>query len=135
MKKIDILAVGAHPDDVELGVGGILASAIRMGSRVGVVDLTRGELASRGEVEIRSKEAQKAAEILGVTWRKNLKLPDRGIEICPENIILLTKLIRCSRPLIVLAPYYLDIHPDHVQTSKLVRQAWFDSGLKKYVSG
>lgn len=134
MERLDILAIGAHPDDVELGVGGMLASASRTGYKTGIIDLTRGEMGSRGTVRQRDKEAVKAANILNVVWRKNLNIPDRSIEVTKENIEQLVKIIRTVRPNIILAPYWKDRHPDHIKASQLVQEAYFDAGLAKVCS-
>ncbi|MTI81321.1 MAG: bacillithiol biosynthesis deacetylase BshB1 [Firmicutes bacterium] len=130
-KKVDILVFGAHPDDIELGVGGIIAASVRSGHKVGLVDLTRGELGTGGDMKQREQEAKKAAHILNVSNRTNLCLPDRGIEINSSSKLAIIKLIRLAQPQLILAPYYKDRHPDHVKTSELVKNAIFDSGLKK----
>lgn len=128
--QVDILAIGAHPDDVELSCAGTLAKASRLGYKVALVDLTGGELGTRGNRTVRSKEAARAAAILGCK-RENLGIPDGNIEISQDNI---SKVIRCYRkyrPRIILIPHWLERHPDHVRAHQLCREAWFYSGLRK----
>lgn len=127
---VDILAIGAHPDDVELSCAGTLAKAAMKGSGVAIIDLTQGELGTRGNREIRAREAQHAARILGCA-RENLKLPDGGIEINDRNLKLLISAIRRYRPKILLIPHWLERHPDHVHAHHLCREAWFYAGLRK----
>ncbi|AEG59616.1 bacillithiol biosynthesis deacetylase BshB1 [Desulforamulus ruminis] len=131
MDKVDVLAVGAHPDDVEVGAGGVLAKMIRLGAAAGIVDLTAGEMASNGTVAERRRESVEAADHLGLSWRKCLGLPDRGIEVNQENVAALVELIREARPQLVLCPYWEDRHPDHVQACRLVQEACFDAGLSQ----
>lgn len=135
MKTVDILAFGAHPDDVELGVGGILACAARSGQGVAVVDLTRGEMASGGTASDRDQEADQAGKILKLSWRHNMNFPDRGIVITSETSAAVAGVIRLARPRVVLAPYYEDRHPDHVKASQLIKEACFDAGLMKILPG
>lgn len=127
--SVDILAFGAHPDDIEIGVGGILAKHSRAGKSIVLCDLTEAELSTNGTVENRYLEAQAAANILGVKERVNLKLPDRGLRVCDEQIDEITRVIRQYRPTIVLAPYPKDRHPDHVKCGQLVQEAVFNAGL------
>ncbi len=127
--KLDILAFGAHPDDIELSCAGTLAKEIANGKKVGIIDLTRGELGSRGSAEIRDKEAAKAAEILGVTVRENLRFRD-GFFINDEiHQLEIIKKIRQYQPEIVLCNAVDDRHIDHGKGSKLVSDACFLSGL------
>ena len=128
--KLDILAIGAHPDDVELCCAGTLAKANKMGYKTGIVDLTGGELGTRGTNKIRAKEAQAAAKILGCV-RENLHLPDGNIEVNQKNIKKLIQIYRKYRPQILLIPYSVERHPDHVHTHHLAKEAWFYSGLRK----
>ena len=129
--KLDILAFGAHPDDVELGCGATLAKEISKGKRVGIVDLTRGELGTRGTAEIRDQEAQNAAEILGVDVRRNLNFAD-GFFINDRNHQLaLIELIRLYQPDVVFCNAIKDRHIDHAKGSSLVSDACFLSGLIK----
>lgn len=131
VSKIEVMAVGAHPDDVEVGTGGLLATFIKQGLKVGVVDLTAGEMASNGTTEERHEEARRAAEVLGLTWRKCLGIPDRGIATEKKYLLQLVEVIRQSRPRLILCPYWEDRHPDHVNASRLVQEAHFDAGLAK----
>lgn len=130
-QQVDIIAFGAHPDDVEIGAGGLVAKEVELGYRVGLVDLTRGEMGSRGTPEERAEEAADAARILGLSWRQNLGLPDGEFEVTKENILLVVRLLRTYRPRIIIVPYWEDRHPDHVRASQLVQEAHFKSGLKK----
>lgn len=129
--KVDILAFGAHPDDVELGCGATLAKEIASQKKVGVIDLTRGELGTRGTAEIRDQEAKKAASILGVSFRKNLCLADGFFEINNQNKLRIIQLIRIHQPKIVLCNAVDDRHIDHPKGSRLVSEACFLSGLLK----
>lgn len=129
--KLDILAFGAHPDDVELGCGGTLAKEIHLGKKVGIIDLTRGELGTRGSAEIRDNEAAKAAEILGVAVRENLRMRD-GFFINDEaHQLQIIEIIRKYKPEIVLCNAIDDRHIDHGKGSSLVSAACFLSGLRK----
>jgi len=129
--KIDILAFGAHPDDVELGAGGILATHAAHGLKTGIVDLTRGEMGTRGTPEIRDKEAQVAAEILGCAVRENLNMPDGRVDFSHESQLQVAQIIRKYRPEIVLMNAPTDRHPDHGRASQLVQEACFLAGLHK----
>lgn len=131
-KIIDILAFGAHPDDVEIGMGGSLAKYAQMGYQVAICDLTMAELSSNGTVSIRQEEAKLAGEILGITKRIQLSLPDRGLYISEEAINSIVAIIREYRPKIVFVPYYEDRHPDHGHCSRLVGEAVFSAGIGKY---
>ncbi len=129
--KLDILAFGAHPDDVELGCAATIAKEISLGKKVGIIDLTRGELGTRGSAEIRDTEAANAAEILGISVRENLKFRDGFFindEVHQREII---KMIRKYKPEIVLCNAIDDRHIDHAKGSKLVSDACFLSGLPK----
>lgn len=130
-QQVDIIAFGAHPDDVEIGAGGLVAKEVELGYRVGIVDLTRGEMGTRGTPEERAVEAQEAAGILGLAWRRNLSLPDGEFEVSKENILLVVRLLRTYQPRIIILPYWEDRHPDHVRASLLIQEAHFKSGLKK----
>ena len=129
--KLDILAIGSHPDDVELGCGATLAKEIFLGKTVGIVDLTRGELGTRGSADIRDLEAVEAAKILGVEIRENLSLADGFFTNDKKNQLALIKLLRKYRPEIVLCNAIEDRHIDHSKGSKLVSDACFLSGLLK----
>jgi bacillithiol biosynthesis deacetylase BshB1 len=129
--KLDILAFGAHPDDVELGCSGTLAKEISLGKKVGIIDLTRGELGTRGSVEIRNAESKKAAEILRVSIRENLDMRD-GFFINDEaHQLKIIEKIRQYKPEIVICNAIDDRHIDHAKGSKLVSDACFLSGLRK----
>jgi len=129
--KVDLLAIGAHPDDVELGCGGTIAKMISEGKKVAILDLTRGELGTRGTPEIRNKEAIKASEILGVKFRENLKFKDGFLTNSEQYQIPIVEIIRKYRPDIVLCNALNDRHPDHGKAAKLVSDACFLSGLTK----
>lgn len=131
MTKLDVLAFGAHPDDVELGVGGTILHQVKLDRAVGIVDLTRGELGTRGDVGTRMKEAQWAGAILGVKNRQNLELADGFFEINEQSRIKVIEQIRRFQPGVVLAPAMSDRHPDHGRAGKLVSEACFLSGLEK----
>ena len=129
--KLDILAFGAHPDDVELGCSGTIAKEVSLGKKVGIIDLTRGELGTRGSVEIRNSESAKASEILGVVVRENLDMRD-GFFINDEaHQLKIIQMLRKYRPEIVLCNAITDRHIDHGKGSKLVSDACFLSGLVK----
>ncbi|MFZ5554240.1 MAG: bacillithiol biosynthesis deacetylase BshB1 [Bacteroidota bacterium] len=129
---LDILAFGAHPDDVEISASGTILKHVAMKKSVGVVDLTRGELGTRGNAELRAKEAEKAAKILGLSVRINLGLPDGFFEVNESSIRKVVEQIRAFKPEIVLCNAISDRHPDHGRASKLVSDACFFSGLAKY---
>ena len=129
--KLDILAFGAHPDDIELGCSGTIAKEISLGKKVGIIDLTRGELGTRGTVEIRNAEAAKAAEILGISARENLDMRDGFFVNDEEHQLKVIKMIRKYRPEIVICNAIDDRHIDHGKGSKLVSDACFLSGLRQ----
>lgn len=129
--KLEVLAVGAHPDDVELSVGGIVCSLTASGKKVGIVDLTRGELGTRGSPETREIEATRAAGILGVEVRENLGIPDGGITNTREHQLRLLRVIRRYRPRILLLNAPVCRHPDHGNAARLGIDAAFYSGLAK----
>ena len=131
INKLDILAFGAHPDDVELGCSGTLAKEISLGKKVGIIDLTRGELGTRGSAEIRDKEAATAAKILGVSVRENLQFRDGFFVNDEKHQLEIIKIIRKYKPEIVLCNAIHDRHIDHGKGSKLVSDACFLSGLTK----
>lgn len=132
--KVDILAFGAHPDDVELGCGGTIAKMISEGKTVAIVDLTRGELGTRGTEETRKKEAEKAAEILKISARENLEMKDGFLQNSEDYQMRIVKMIRKYKPEIVFANAIDDRHPDHAKGAKLVSDACFLSGLVKIES-
>ncbi|WP_264558964.1 bacillithiol biosynthesis deacetylase BshB1 [Flavobacterium sp. N2270] len=129
--KLDILAFGAHPDDVELGAAGTIAKEVSLGKKVGIIDLTRGELGTRGSAEIRDIEAKNAAEILGVSIRENLQFRDGFFVNDEKHQLEIIKIIRKYKPDIVLCNAIDDRHIDHGKGSKLVSDACFLSGLLK----
>ena len=129
--KLDILAFGAHPDDVELGCAGTILKEISLGKTVGIIDLTRGELGTRGSAEIRDQEANAAAKILGVLVRENLEMRDGFFVNDEKHQLEVIKMIRKYRPEIVLCNAIDDRHIDHAKGSKLVSDACFLSGLRK----
>jgi N-acetylglucosamine malate deacetylase 1 len=130
--KLDILAFGAHADDVEIGMGGTIAKYASEGKRIGICDLTKAEMSSNGTVETRMQEAEKAAGILGVKVRKALDLPDRGLFLKEEYIKKIVEVIRFYRPAIVFAPYFDDRHPDHGSCARLVEEAVFSAAVRKF---
>lgn len=130
---LDLLAFAPHPDDAELGCGGLLALAAKNGKKTAVVDLTRGELASQGTPEIREKEAAEAAQFLGLTARYNLSLLDGGISShSAEQLNAVVACLRTHRPTLVLAPYWEGRHPDHAATGELVIKAAYFAALAKF---
>jgi bacillithiol biosynthesis deacetylase BshB1 len=129
VQKVDILAIGVHPDDIELACSGTLLRHMEEGKTVGLLDLTRGELGSRGSAEIRTREANKAAEMMGVSFRWNADMADGFFQITPENTNKIIQFIRACQPTIVLANALHDRHPDHGRAAKLVADACFYSGL------
>jgi bacillithiol biosynthesis deacetylase BshB1 len=129
---VDVLAFGPYPDDIEIGVGGIIAKHVALGHRVGLCDLTAGEMGSNGTVEERLAEAEAARAVLGATWRVNLGLPDRAIGREADHLRLVASLVRQARPRVIAAPYWSDRHPDHVSASQLVSEAVFSAGLRRY---
>jgi bacillithiol biosynthesis deacetylase BshB1 len=129
--ELDVLAIGAHPDDIELSCGGTIAMCVKQGYKVGILDLTRGELGTRGTPKTRAEEAANAASILGVIMRENLGLPDGNIEVNEKNRLKLISVYRKYRPKILLMPHWLERHPDHEHANTLAREAWFYSGLRK----
>lgn len=129
MKKLDVLAFAAHPDDTELSCAGTLAVLIKQGLNVGVADLTRGEMGSRGTPDMRLKEAKKAAEIIGLSVRDNLGLPDTELKNIRENHLPIIQTIRKYRPHICLITAPEDRHPDHGHATKLLTDAIYYSGL------
>lgn len=131
MKRVDVLAIAAHPDDVELICGGTLIRAYMLGRSTGILDLAAGELGSLGTPELRAKEAAKAAKVMGVSVRENLGFPDGGIENTPETRAKVAVVIRRLKPKIVITHSQHGRHPDHPIVAQLVRDACFVAGLKK----
>lgn len=130
--KLHILAFGAHSDDVEIGMGGTIAKYVGRNMKVGICDLTEADLSSNGTVQSRKLEASEAASILGVQVRENLQLPDRGLFLTDNAIKKVVATIRKYRPRVVFAPYLIDRHPDHGNCTKIVEEAVFSAGIRKY---
>lgn len=128
---VDVLAIAAHPDDVELTCGGTLVQFKARGKKFGIVDLTGGEMGTRGTSETRRREAERAAEILGAEFRETLDFGDGGIAVSRENELLLMDVIRREKPRLVLTPYPDDRHPDHARAGRFVTDAAFYAGLRK----
>ena len=130
--QLDILAFGAHPDDVEIGIGGTLIKHAAMGHKCGIVDLTAGEMGSNGTPEIRRKEALRAAEIMGMEARDCLELPDARLRVDEDTLRVIIEVIRKYKPKVVIGPYHKDRHPDHLRASQLVQEAAHLAGLWRY---
>jgi N-acetylglucosamine malate deacetylase 1 len=128
---LDILAIAAHRDDVEQTCGGTLLKAAKRGQRTGILDLTQGEMGTRGTADDRAREAGDAAKILGVTWRRALDIPDGRVENTWENRLKVASIIRETRPRVVILPYWKGRHPDHYTASTLGYEACFLAGLAK----
>jgi len=131
---VDLLAIGPHPDDIEIGIGGTVAKHAALGLRVGLCDLTAGEMGSNGTVEERLAEAEAARLVLGATWRVNLRLPDRALGPSPDHAICIASLVRAARPRVIAIPHWSDRHPDHVAASHLLTDAIFSAGLRRFVA-
>ena len=134
METVDLLVFGPHPDDLEIGLGGSIAKHAAMGLRVGLCDLTAGEMGSNGTVDERLAEAEAAREVLGATWRVNLRWPDRGIGSNDDHVRRAAELVRRARPRAVALPYWSDRHPDHIAASNILTDAIFNSGLRRYAA-
>lgn len=132
---VDILAFGAHADDVELSIGGTVAKAVKQGRSVGIVDLTHGEMGTRGTPEIRLRESKAAARILKARFRERLDFGDGSLRSGREEELELIRLIRKHRPSVVIAPYTEDRHPDHSRAGRLITDASFYAGLAKIDTG
>src|ERR1700733_9477563 len=128
---LDILAIAAHRDDVEQTCGGTLLKAAQRGQRTGILDLTQGEMGTRGTVDDRAREAADAAKILGVSWRRALDIPDGRVENTWENRLKVAAVIRETRPRVIILPYWKGRHPDHYTASILGYEACFLAGLAK----
>lgn len=128
---LDILAIAAHRDDVEQTCGGALLKAAQRGQRAGILDLTQGEMGTRGTAEDREREANDAAKILGVNWRRALDIPDGRVENTWENRLKVATVIRETRPCVIILPYWKGRHPDHYTASILGYEACFLAGLAK----
>jgi len=134
-EPLDILAIAAHRDDVEQTCGGTLLKSAQRGQRTGILDLTQGEMGTRGTAEDRAREADDAAKILGVTWRRALDIPDGRVENTWENRLKVAAVIRETRPRVIILPYWKGRHPDHYTASVLGYEACFLAGLSKLVLG
>lgn len=130
--SVDLLVLGPHPDDLEIGLGGAIARHAAEGQRVGLCDLTAGELGSNGSPDERRAEAQEASRVLGAAWRENLGWPDGGIT--QAHVRPAAEFIRRHRPAVVAVPYWDDRHPDHVVASRVLQEAVFRAGLRRYAA-
>ena len=131
---VDLLVFGPHPDDLEIGLGGAIAKHVALGHRVGLCDLTRGELGTNGTPEERLQESEAARAVLAADWRENLGIPDGDIGGDPSHRRAIVELIRRARPKTIAVPYERDRHPDHVAASRLLTRAAFLSGLARYAA-
>ena len=132
LSQVDLLAFGPHPDDIEIGIGGIVAKHAALGFRVGLCDLTAGEMGSNGTVDERLAEAEAARAVLGAAWRVNLRLPDRAIGSDASHTRAVASFIRRAKPKVVAIPFWSDRHPDHVTSSHLLTEGVFNAGLRRY---
>lgn len=132
--NIDIMIFTAHPDDAEISIGGTIAKLVKQNRTVGIIDLTKGELGTRGSAETREMEAESASKILGIAARDNLNIPDGKVRPSQEYIEKVIVQIRKYRPQIIFAPYFNDRHPDHIGAGQIVKEAMFLSGLPKIVT-
>ncbi|MFT8320537.1 MAG: bacillithiol biosynthesis deacetylase BshB1 [Bacillus sp. (in: firmicutes)] len=132
-EKIDIVAFGAHADDVEIGMGATIAKYTKAGKNIVICDLTKSELSSNGTVDNRKKEAFEAGNALGITERITLDLPDRGLYLQEESIKKIVEVIRLYKPQLVFVPFLFDRHPDHGNCAKLVEEAVFSAGIKNFM--
>ena len=132
--NLDVLVFAAHPDDAELGMGGTIIKLITSGKKIGLVDLTKAELSTRGNVKLREKEADEAAKLMKLSFRENLGIPDGDISLSDSNLRKVIVTLRKYQPKIIFAPYLNDRYPDHIDASVLIKRAMFKSGLTKYES-
>ncbi|MEZ5283563.1 MAG: bacillithiol biosynthesis deacetylase BshB1 [Vicinamibacterales bacterium] len=132
IEPVDLLVLGPHPDDLEIGMGGTIALHASLGHRVGLCDLTAGEMGSNGTVDGRLAEADAACRVLGASWRMNLHLPDRALGTDAAHQVRIASLVRQARPQTVCLPYWADRHPDHVAASRLTTEAVFSAGLRRF---
>lgn len=132
LSPVDVLAIGPHPDDIEIGIGGLVAKHVALGHQVGLCDLTAGEMGSNGTVAERLAEADAACDVLGAAWRVNLRLPDRAIGRDAEQMRAVASLVRRAQPRVIAIPYWSDRHPDHVAASHLLTESIFSAGLRRY---
>ena len=131
MTEVDLLFFGAHPDDIELAAGGTIARATADGLRAGLIDLTRGEMGTRGTPAIRRREAQAAARALGASFRDQLDFGDGQLRTGRDEELEVIEIIRRTKPRLLFAPYPDDRHPDHTRTGQLITDAWFYAGLRQ----
>ncbi len=129
--KLDVLVLAAHPDDAEISLGGTILRLVDAGRKVGVVDLTRGEMGTRGSPEDRKRETEAATKLLGLALRRNLELPDGRVPVDLETREALARILREHQPDVVFAQHTEDLHPDHVACGRLAREAWYLSGLRR----
>jgi len=129
--KLDVLAIAAHRDDVEIVCGGTIIKMVDLGKKVGILDLTEGEMGTKGNAEERALDAERASQIMGIHYRENLKLPDSGVEVTRENKLKIARVIRETRPELVILQYWIQRHPDHLYSSQLGYDACYLAGLKK----
>ena len=132
--SVDLLVFGPHPDDIEIGLGGTVARHTALGFRVGLCDLTAGEMGSNGTVDERLAEAESARLVLGAAWRDNLRWLDRQIGKDPAHLSQAVAFIRRHRPRVIAVPYWSDRHPDHGAASEVLTEAAFNSSLRRYQS-
>ena len=132
LSPVDVLAIGPHPDDIEIGIGGLVAKHVALGHQVGLCDLTAGEMGSNGTVAERLAEADAACDVLGAAWRVNLRLPDRAIGRDAEQMRAVASLVRRAQPRVIAIPYWSDRHPDHVTASQVLTDAVFNAGLRRF---
>jgi bacillithiol biosynthesis deacetylase BshB1 len=132
LQPCDVLALGPHPDDVEIAAAGTLLLLRAAGRTVTIVDFTRGEMGSRGTADERDAEAAAAAALLSLLERRNLRLPDTGLRVDDPTTNLLVAAFRSARPQVLLAPHAADVHPDHTAAAQVTERAWFLAGLRHY---
>jgi len=132
--NLDVLVFASHPDDAELAMGGTIAKLAKSGFKIGIIDITKGELGTRGTAETRQREAFNAAIILKVALRENLEVADGDIRNTKENLIKIILEIRKYKPKIIFAPHFNDRHPDHIDANNLIKRAMFSSGLSKILT-
>ena len=129
--QLDILAIAAHPDDIEITCGGLLVKEVKRGRKVGALDLTQGEMGTHGDESDRAREAKNAADVIGLTFRKNLGMPDSALDDNQEYKLAIAQVIRDTRPELIVLPHWNQRHPDHSACSRLGYDACFIAGLKK----
>lgn len=130
-KKLDVLVLAAHRDDIEITCGGTVIKLVDIGYKVGIVDFTQGEMGTKGTEIDRAREAEAAAKVMGIHVRENLKMPDAGLEMTRENVLRVAEVIRRFKPHLLILPYWEQRHPDHAMCPRLSWDAAFLAGLKK----